>query len=610
MLCRHGVVLCLMLGVVGCRDSLSPSTIDANSRPSLAVTVLPDTGSSDMPMTPRFSIAVKPAGPFRPKSPITLNVTVTALLPTAAMEVSITLPDVALEEQRRANGGRLNPAQRLRAQRRETHRALATQQRVTTQETVMFPEAGYYQVIVRVDQRSDEPVTHEGRWVPTSSFREVWLWVSEDGGATSELFDATLLPDSVAPEPGVRRVLSRAAAQRSYAQTSNGGEAAQPAQNQLGAISGGARSALNGISPPRQVLYLNQDVGNYEPVVGAIVQWQIVDAFNTVTQSFQGITDANGMYDGPCVTLPGFEYARVTYTLESPDVRVNGYTGSWIDDSCDPSVRYSFISGTYGWIFSRFSQFIPFSRSLLNVSRGQIDVSYDASAPADKTAYYTPVNLFTVGDRITMVPSSIGLDYGRFTVAHEYGHAIHEKALSGNATSGQCPSQHFLQGFYNLACAFSEGFADFVGATSENVWSTGRFYRGIVNYTNGEFYVSGGDGAVQEAAVAALLYDLTDSPGGDNGASEPWDQTLGERVAATIRDCRVRVGSSSPTRVRGVDDFIYCAERTIDPNIKSLFFSRPYFARATSIWANASASQFWQQSAVRAVWRKNLFNFN
>jgi hypothetical protein len=108
--------------------------------------------------------------------------------------------------------------------------------------------------------------------------------------------------------------------------------------------------------------------------------------------------------------------------------------------------------------------------------------------------------------------------------------------------------------------------------------------------------------------VAAMMYDLTDSDGGDGGASEPWDITLGERVAATIRDCRLRLPNASVTRVRGADDFVYCAERIVDPSVRSSFFlSRPVSARAQSITANASPSSYWSQVDVRKVWRKNVY---
>ncbi len=64
--------------------------------------------------------------------------------------------------------------------------------------------------------------------------------------------------------------------------------------------------------------------------------------------------------------------------------------------------------------------------------------------------------------------------------AHEHGHAVPEKALGGNAATGQCRSPHHVDGAYNLQCAYSEGSAD--------------------------------DGSIIEGAVAGFLYDLLDAP--------------------------------------------------------------------------------------------------
>ena len=301
------------------------------------------------------------------------------------------------------------------------------------------------------------------------------------------------------------------------------------------------------------------------------------------------------------MTYPALEYATVSYSLENTDVIVINGTGSWYESDCDPNLPSHVIDSERSWLFRRFSEFIPFSRGLLNVSRPRIDVVYDANA---STAFYASSN-----DRVTIGPSTIFFDYGRFVVSHEYGHAIHEKALGGIApNSGQCPTPHSLNGYYNLSCALTEGFGDFVGATSENIWDVYAFYIVIVDYTNQYAYTPGANGSIQEAAVAAMMYDLTDGPGGDGGASEPWDTTSGERVAATIRDCRVRYGSWFISKVRGVDDFVYCAERTIDATVRSSYFlTRPSSVRATAIANNATSSPDWPSTGVRSVWLKNLY---
>ena len=106
------------------------------------------------------------------------------------------------------------------------------------------------------------------------------------------------------------------------------------------------------------------------------------------------------------------------------------------------------------------------------------------------------------------------------------------------------------------------------------------------------------------------MYDLTDSDGGDAGASEPRVQTLGERVTATIRDCRHRLNSGSTTRIRGAFNHVYCAELAVDPAVGTAFFQTRASIRAQVVTRNATITSHWPQSAIGSVWRKNSYGFD
>jgi hypothetical protein len=463
---------------------------------------------------------------------------------------------------------------------------------------ITIDEPGYYRVFVSARAATEEPSSVGGRWAKDVGYAETWLLVGEHGGRATATYDESLLSDSVVHQPGVRRRLEGlglrvAGTNRSRTQVSTHATTA----------------SLTGSEPQRRLVYSDIDANQVLPVAGAYVHWDIVDVFNNVTESYTGVTDANGMYPGPCILFPALTFARVDFALENSLVRVTGGNGSFIESDCDPSLREAYVAAPAGWMFRLYNEFIPFSRGLLNVERGQIQVIYDESFTG--LAFYKAINPFTSGDYIKIGPQNFWGTYGRFTLAHEYGHAIHAVALGGINSSPSCPGTHEIFGYYNLGCAFSEGFADFVGATSQNLWNVGNWYIKIVDYTNNNWYNPGFDGSIQEAAVAAFFYDLTDSPGGDNGADEPWDTTFGERVAATIRDCKVRVGSVTVTRSRGVDDFVFCAERTVNTMIRSTYFqSRPSTSRANAIQTNATASPYWPQAAVRQVWQKDLYGLN
>jgi len=468
-------------------------------------------------------------------------------------------------------------------------------------QTITVQKPGYYRVVVGAVQRSAEPGVVDGQWVRNADYRELWLLIDERGGRLVDTFNPALLPDSVARQPGVYRLLRGSRARQ--ASSASTPTAPREPSAALQPSSASSPQSASSSPNPRRIAYYNYDIGDYQGIPGVTVTWEVVDAWNNVTQSYYGVTDAEGHYAGPCILYPGLEFAPITYYLENDDVRIIDGNGSVIVESCESTVQSDYAETNRAWMFARYNEFIPFSRALLNVSRGRMDVRYD---PNLNGAYYT-----ASPDRITHGPSTLFYQYGRFTVAHEYGHAIHAMALGGIAGSGSCPAPHYLNGYYNVTCALVEGFADFVGATAQNVYDVGTYYLYIVDYTNKPWYTAGADGSTQEAAAAALMYDLTDSDGGDGGASEPWDGTLGERVPATIRDCRLRLPNSTITRVRGTDDLVYCAERFIDATVRNSFFqTRPTSGRAQAITANATASPYWVQSNVRQVWRKNLYGLD
>jgi hypothetical protein len=434
--------------------------------------------------------------------------------------------------------------------------------------------------------------------VSQSGFREIWLHVDESGGAVTTRFDPDVFADTVVQQPGPRRFERR----RGRRAGISGAKAAESANSQIGGDFGGTVGSSSSDALPRRMMYQDPISSQYYPVTNVPILLRTYNLYGTVISSVSTSTDADGYYTGICNPSVN-SFVTATPVLENNDIRMAQWAGEYSDGYCgDGPPQYVMPSGV-SWLWSRLNEFIPFSRGLLNVSRGKVQVTYNE--------FETVSRYLSSEDRIIFAGNRVFNEYARFVVAHEYGHAIHEKALSGNAASGQCPSPHYLNGYYNLECAFSEGFADFIGATSQNLWDNGIDFARIVNYTNYDYYEPGADGSIQEAAVAAFLYDLTDSDGGDAGASEPWDPTFGERVAATIRDCRLRYGVRGvfSTRIRGVDDFAYCAERYIDAGVRNSFFITRY-SKVSSISVNASASPFWPQSGVRAVWRKNLYGLD
>lgn len=606
-------VLGLLTALAGClsacRDSLAPGRDAASLRADEAASGKADSlVISEAPVVQRFSISAVVSGSLRPGAPAAVSASIVANVPTQSADVSIVFPELDGTQAitRRAQAKRVGTA--LPSAYYAAHTFPSAQ---PSQINLSFSigRAGYYRAVVSVVQRSNEASVKDGRWVTTAATTEVWFTIDETGGRVTGLFDAGTIPDSADFEPGERSYLVGLAAKRAMELRASRAADSELARAGARVLGRAKLNAPSGIShrvsrerTARQLVYHNPDANQLQPVAGAIVYWYISDTFGNTTDSYYGETDSNGAYPGPCVPYPALEYASVSYALENGDVRVVGGSGSWIEGNCDLGMLSNEIESERAWLFSRNRQFIPFSRGLLNAARPLIEVVYDLNEPLAR--YHSGP------DRVVTGPNAIFFDYGRFVVAHEYGHAIQEKALGGLASTNQCPDLHQIFGYYNLSCAYQEGFADFVGVASENLWNVAPYYARIVDYTNNTYYTPGTDGSIQEAAVAAMMYDLADAPGGDGGASEPWDITSGERVAATMRDCRVRY-SAFTVKVRGADDFIYCAERTINSAVRSTYFqTRPSAQRATSITANATPSANWPATGVRSVWRKNLYGLN
>jgi hypothetical protein len=200
-------------------------------------------------------------------------------------------------------------------------------------------------------------------------------------------------------------------------------------------------------------------------------------------------------------------------------------------------------------------------------------------------------------------------------MAHELGHAAHEKALNGNVAGGSCPSPHYLDGAYNLACAYSEGFGNFHAAAIRSseigyYYSYFQYNDGYPGHTYSGNTVTGTstDGSINESAVAAFLLDLTDSD------SETHDLTAypGSYVSQVIRTCEVyrRISwISTWVRATGVDHLTYCFENQVDPAVtgSSVYFTTRSPDPTGQRESAAEPFGSWNRWNIRTVWLRDLY---
>ena len=142
-------------------------------------------------------------------------------------------------------------------------------------------------------------------------------------------------------------------------------------------------------------------------------------------------------------------------------------------------------------------------------------------------------------------------EYGWFTVAHEFGHALHSRALGGIYQNGSCSSSgHSMWTAYNMGCAWVEGFADYHAAailSSKSGYWTSDIIGSHTDVTNGRDI---------EGEVARTLYNLA------RGSSNLGDAY----IASMVKDCRL-----SGNHIIGADFLVYCAEESVSTDASSHF---------------------------------------
>lgn len=256
------------------------------------------------------------------------------------------------------------------------------------------------------------------------------------------------------------------------------------------------------------------------------------------------------------------------------------------------------VNSEHAHVFANMQRIISTSRSFFGHSRGRAQVRLVSN---ETRSSYGTDDIIYIG---AQDGAKVWEELGRFSQAHEYGHALQNAALGG-IQFGTCPKSHLVNGAYDLKCAYFEGFANFHAVVVENVL--------VANVERNAYYPADPalfpdnywDGGVIEGAVAAFLLDITD-PLGESGTSEAHDRTAypGTYVADLVRTCRV-----DGNRPDGIDYLVYCMENTVDPAVAS---SETYFTTRSGTPSSQQNSAplpgGWSAADVRPAWKQDLYS--
>lgn len=569
---------------------------------------------------PVFEIALDVRGAMRPGVPIELFGDIEGRLPSAGADLRLSLPEVARARERGPAGfrvpvGRDVPAQDGRSgpvgrgQLRQLHAS------------VTIPDPGYYRVsLTAVDTETPEEdllAASDGAHVQSHDRLEKWLFVSEEGGQITDDFRPELIPDNFRPQPGPFRnvkedggPVDRSPDDADGAGTSEasiGGWVRAGVEALLARLKDDVTRSETAAQPYRYRVVYWLD-GSYRPVEGALVRVSHVPDITGLGDAQQIIrrtkrTDSQGRLTVDCFV--GYDYFTVDVRARSTGFsvvpeRFGQDAGDYVD--CGNSVnldRQLIAQSDQAHLFRNMRKIVPASRSLLQRSRGRVRLFLDVSVSVSQYDLDNDVILMKASE-----PNHIFGSFGLFTAAHEYGHAVHHKALGGiNPGHAENCSPHFVPIRSSLGCALAEGFADYHAVATAG--SGASFFRAIRMREFAVVDSPRADAAEAEGPVASVLFDITDT-GDDGGETHDRIDYPGSYVSQIMETC-----SNLDGRADGMDFIVYCFEQGIREEVVSHTNPEFFFARDQNpIFAAESATEpsAWRLADIRDVWLHDLYD--
>jgi hypothetical protein len=532
--------------------------------------------------------------------PLTITVRVTTHVPGEALRIRVNVPEM---EVAKMTAGRMNqvPVHELLPALVESVKPIAVNREEQIDVPLTITEPGYFRVSVTAFTEGAAPAFWDGRPVQDVSTRELWIYVNGTGGSTTETFDHTVFPDSLASVPGPLRVKRRASVRE---------RPTAPIE--------GAAANTRAMSGPFQgrLVYWDATDGMYNTLVYAQVSGDYYDWYTSELVSTElTYTNASGVFGLYYDCEKWFDGLGTAWNStfdvwdNSSRVQMSIYAG----DTCpeDPGPHDFIMPNSRGGRV--WSYIMGSSIGAWEFNRGQPPQTVVKIIDNGSTSYH-----HAFSDWIEISDQAIAGSYGAFSGPHEFGHRFQHKQLGGLSGGGQCPSPHYMDGFHNMSCAYSEGFANFFSVLTVGWWSNpsyiftqtvldppwstsnrwGRTYGyWCLNGTVGNCPGTTKDGAGVEGAFAGFLYDLARSDGDGLGYGAPY-------VADVLYDCQVNVNGW--TRASSAEHLVACFEQRAVDYVSSGYF--PTSAWPPSDWYTAASTPSgWDDDAVTARWQYNLY---
>jgi hypothetical protein len=464
----------------------------------------------------------------------------------------------------------------------------------------LFPNPGYYRILVRAVGRETVAQAEVDTTILDENYELAWVLVDDRGGRATRGFDSTAVVNRMPQFGSYGRFMPSADAKVGTASEIRVSLASAT-------LSGAAAFSYTG-----RLRYYNYDVKNLVVIPKASIQGRCQGTLNQAIDDplVNAATDAAGNFAFSCPS-------------NKPYLVGNAYLYNNYVSACGKgcvAAGASFITQNGGFLdlrvandyaaraFVVLTDRIPEAFARFNRSRSRITAMVADADTGYRTKYTTD------DDRIRFNQSTVFGEPGMFAINHEYGHAFHWKAIDPPSSYDCKADEHSVALPYTLSCAFVEGFADFF-----SVWVAGGYLNAGRNISDNYFennpYRDNGDGSLIEGAVGAFLYDLVDGASEPDGlvndapGEEAWDNAHwpGSYVASLMSSCNMTIGSTTYGRIDGIDEFIYCAERSLAAQALSQYFV-DRSSTFTAVAEGATEPATWSSAEVRKHWLYNLYN--
>lgn len=568
---KHGKYLLLLAGALLATSCVDETPLEVEEQLIEAVGDLPmqaqyqSTEDVDA-FRPRLKVEFKIVGELSPNTPITVWIEAEATEAITGGEVEVALPTFAAMKL-------AGPDKPLRYVMGSKPPAVASWKLPamevgdTWKQTVKIgtiPEKGYYQVTANTQTHGP----FESPYVFDESFHEAWMFVMDGGGVLTRMFDETIFPEQLIPQPGPFQ--------------SKGQHAAGSAD-----YTGLASDMVSAKAPSRvyaRFYHLDQH-RNYNPMIGAEVTADYIER-GQASGHTKRIVPQGGIVSYAC---PGNREQRLVGAARNRTTArvLGGHHLAYFE------ARYSQCGDTVHVLGSRH-HYIPW-RNLDSIAIPRITTVFGYSRRAVKFKYSSrriPVlqsrwaSYDPRADEITFRDA-----YGHVSVAgHEYTHALHNKALGGTwyVPLLNCAGhRHHIPSSYK--CALKEGLAAFGGQVAAD--STGAGWEDFHRHPSP---LGRGAGEI-EGNVAALFYDLLDAN------NEHGDKTTypASYVFGVLKTCRTPNDKRDDTA-----DFVWCLERQVVDSVHKRHF--PGLSPPSGVRELATEPANWKLDDIRSTWIWNV----